>query len=73
MPQPRQSELDAVALADVLRVLLHRWFRHRGVRGAPPFGVSPYVNAAGEPAVVIRMDAYAAHALFYSLDESPGR
>jgi hypothetical protein len=69
MPPPRQSELDAVALADDIRALLLRWFRRRGVRGTPPFGVSPYVTAANEPAVVIRMEANAAHALALSLYE----
>ncbi|HEX6470626.1 MAG TPA: hypothetical protein VF069_16120 [Streptosporangiaceae bacterium] len=69
MPPPRQCEQEAVALADGLRVLLHRWFRRRGVRDAPSFGVSPYVTKAGEPAVVIRMDAYSAHALLHTLDE----
>jgi hypothetical protein len=64
----RQSELDAVALADDLRALLFCWFRRRGVR-VPPFGVSAYVNAADQPSVVIRMEAYAARSLALSLDE----
>ena len=68
MPPPRQSELDAVALADDIRWLLLRWFRRLGVRGVPPFGVSPYVNAADQPSVVIRMEAHAAHALVLSLE-----
>jgi hypothetical protein len=69
MPPPRQSEHDAVALADDIRALLFHWFRRRGVHGVPPFGVSPYVNAADQPSVVIRMEAHAAHALVLGLYE----
>jgi hypothetical protein len=69
MPPLRQSERDAVALADDLRVLLYRWFRRRGVHGALPFGVSPYVNPAGQPSVVIRLEGHAAHVLVLSLYE----
>jgi hypothetical protein len=69
MPLPRQSELDAVALADDIRVLLVRWFQRRGVQGVPPFGVSPYVSPADQPSVVIRMEGHAAYALVLSLHE----
>ena len=55
----------AVDLAGDLHRHLGRWLARRGVMAA--VGVSPYVDPAGRPSVLVRMNAAAAHTLLCRL------
>ncbi|TNY36553.1 hypothetical protein [Thermomonospora catenispora] len=60
-------EREAVALATEVRGLLCTWMARRGL--AAPLGVSPYVDRAGRPCVLIRMDARLALAVLRTLPD----
>lgn len=62
---PRERE--ALVLAHEIRLEMRAWMEHRGVAGAPV--VSPFVDSAGQPNVLIRMNAYLARAMLLSFAE----
>ncbi|MBC6464639.1 hypothetical protein [Actinomadura alba] len=62
------QEHQALALAQRLRHQIGNWIARRGIITAD-VGVSPYVDLADQPSVVIRMNASAAQALLHHLGE----
>ncbi|REF00046.1 hypothetical protein [Thermomonospora umbrina] len=62
------SDREALWLAQELREELRQALGRRGVTSAP--GVSPFVDSAGCPSVLVRMDADAARALSIILAEA---
>jgi len=57
----------ALQLADHLQKAIQQWLSHRGVDQS--FTVSPFVDPAGQPAVIVTMNAHLACALIDSLNE----
>ena len=57
----------ALQLADHLQKAIQQWLSHRGVDQS--FTVSPFVDPAGHPAVIVTMNAHLACALIDSLNE----
>ncbi len=57
----------ALQLADHLQKAVAQWLSYRGVEQSCT--VSPFVDATGQPAVIIRMDAQMACAMIDSLNE----
>ncbi len=65
MPNLTDSDRQALRLADDLEKALQRWLSYRGVN--QPCTVSPFVDAAGQPAVIVKMNAEVAHAVIDGL------
>jgi hypothetical protein len=65
MPNLSDKDKQALRLADDLQKAIDQWLGGRGV--APSCAVSPFVDTAGEPAVIIKMNAQVASALIDSL------
>lgn len=63
----RDSDREALWLAHELREEMRQALDQKGVTGAP--GVSPFVDSAGRPNVIVRMDADIARALALILGE----
>ncbi|WP_157995995.1 hypothetical protein [Thermomonospora amylolytica] len=61
------SDREALWIAHELREELRQALERRGVTSAP--GVSPFVDSAGRPSVIVRMDADAARALALIMGE----
>jgi hypothetical protein len=59
---------QAIDLASRLRHQIGQWLTWRGIVTAT-FGISPYVNPAGQPSIVICMNTSAAQALLHDLGE----
>ena len=57
----------ALQLADHLQKAIQQWLSHRGVDQS--FTVSPFVDPAGQPAVIVTMNAHLACALIDSINE----
>ncbi|GAA2069772.1 hypothetical protein GCM10009780_00210 [Actinomadura alba] len=70
LPADRLSVRDrqAIDLADRLRRQIGQWLNLRGIITAT-VGISPYVDPADRPSVVICMNACAAQALLHDLGE----
>jgi hypothetical protein len=73
LPADRLSVRDrqAIDLADRLRRRIGRWLIRRGIITAT-VGISPYVDPAGRPSIVICLNACAAQALLQELGEPQG-
>jgi hypothetical protein len=61
----------ALRLADDLQKAVEQWLAHRGVDQSCT--VSPFVDPAGQPAVVIKLNAQVACAMIDSLNEQHAR
>lgn len=71
MPNLSDKDRQALQLADHLRLAMTQWLSHR--EGDQFCAVSPFVDPAGQPAVIIRMNARAACAMMDSLNQQrPG-
>lgn len=64
-------ERQALHLADALRQEVWAWMTSRNV--AAPFMVTPFVDPAGRPNVLIRLDAALALAMIHGLHEQHPR
>lgn len=62
-----ESDQQALRLAHELQLSMHRWLSDRGVRNTCT--ISPYVDASGEPAVLIKMNTAVANAMLASFNE----
>jgi hypothetical protein len=71
MPHLTDSDRQALRLADDLQKAVQRWLSYRGVD--QPCTVSPFVDAAGQPAVLIKMNAHVACAMIDSLGQPHAR
>jgi hypothetical protein len=69
MPHLTDTDRQALRLADDLQRAVQQWLSRRGVDQSCT--VSPYVDGAGQPAVVMKLSAQAAWAMIDSLDEQP--
>jgi hypothetical protein len=69
MPNLTDSDRQALQLADELQKAVQRWLSYRGVY--QPCTVSPFVDPAGQPAVVVKMNAQVAHAMIDGLGQQP--
>ncbi|GII76731.1 hypothetical protein Sru01_17130 [Sphaerisporangium rufum] len=68
--QPAERRDDgrhALRLAAELRTRMERWLDRHRVASTPV--ISPYVDRAGEPKVLIRLDAHAALAMIVEFEE----
>ena len=61
------NDRRALRLASDLQKAVEQWLIHRGVD--QPCTVSPYVDATGQPAVVIKLNARVARAMIDGLNE----
>lgn len=59
---------EALRLAHVLREHMQAWLSRHGIFGT--LVISPLVDPAGQPSVLVRMNAPVAHALLQVLHES---
>ncbi|MDX6432435.1 MAG: hypothetical protein QOE54_4801 [Streptosporangiaceae bacterium] len=66
----RDSDQQALRLAGDLDKAIRQWLAQRGVDGSCT--ISPYVDPAGHPAVLVKMDAHAAGAMAAGLNELHG-
>jgi hypothetical protein len=66
MPHLTDSGREALRLAYDLQKAVEQWLSSRGVD--QPCTVSPFLDPAGHPAVVIKMGAHVACAMIDSLD-----
>jgi len=57
----------ALQLADHLQKAIQQWLSYRGADQS--FTVSPFVDPAGQPAVIVTMNAHLACALIDSINE----
>jgi hypothetical protein len=71
MPHLTDSGREALRLGHDLQQAVERWLSSRGVD--QPCTVSPFLDSAGHPAVVIKMDAHVACAMIDSLDRQHAR
>ncbi len=67
MPNLTDSDRQALVLADDLRKAVQKWLSHRGMN--QPCTVSPFVDPAGQPAVILKMNARVTRAMIDNLDE----
>jgi hypothetical protein len=72
MPSPHGDHLapagrEAVNLARDLREEIRNWLACRGVDA--PVVLSPFIDSAGQPNVLVRMNAYLARAMILSFHE----
>jgi hypothetical protein len=70
MPHLTDTDRQALRLADELQRAVQQWLSHQGVD--PSCTVSPFVDSAGQPAVLMKMNAQAAWAMIDSLDQQSG-
>jgi peroxiredoxin len=69
MPNLTDSDRQALRLADDLQKAMQRWLSYRGVN--EPCTVSPFVDAGGQPAVLVKMNAQVARAMIDGLGPPP--
>lgn len=62
-----KSDEQALRLARELQLSFQQWLTSRGVRNT--CSISPYVDAGGEPAVLIKMNTHVANAMLASFNE----
>lgn len=65
------TDRRALRLADGLQKAVTQWLSHRGED--QPCTVSPFVDATGQPAVIIKMNAQVATAMIDSLNQQHAR
>ena len=70
MPNLSEKDRQALRLAADLQRAIDQWLGRRGVQ--PSCAVSPFVDTAGEPAVIIKMNAQVADAMIDSLQPLNG-
>ena len=70
MPNLSDKDRQALRLAGDLQKAIDQWLGRRGVQ--PSCAVSPFVDTAGEPAVIIKMNAQVADAMIDSLQQLNG-
>jgi hypothetical protein len=70
MPNLSDKDRQALRLAGDLQRAIDQWLGRRGVE--PSCAVSPFVDTAGEPAVIIKMNAQVADAMIDSLQQLNG-
>ena len=70
MPHLTDTDRQALRLADELQRAVQQWLSHQGVD--PSCTVSPFVDGAGQPAVLMKLNAQAAWALMDGLHRQPG-
>lgn len=63
----RDSDRQALQLAGDLEKAIQQWLGQRGVDGACT--ISPYVDPAGRPAVLVKMDGQVARAMVVGLTQ----
>ncbi|MGI8331932.1 hypothetical protein ACRYCC_18340 [Actinomadura scrupuli] len=63
----RDSDRQALQLAGDLEKAIHQWLGQRGVDGTCT--ISPYVDPAGRPAVLVKMDGHVAGAMVAGLNQ----
>lgn len=63
-----ENDQQAVRLAGELQRSMQEWLLSRGVRNT--CSVSPYVDAGGQPAVLIKINSHVAHAMLESFKQS---
>ena len=61
----------ALHLADHLQKAIQQWLSHYGVD--QPLPVSPFIDPAGQPAVIVTLNAHLACTLIDSLNEQHAR
>ncbi|HEX6470519.1 MAG TPA: hypothetical protein VF069_15585 [Streptosporangiaceae bacterium] len=66
-----ERDREALALARTLREHMHGWMSARGVTA--PVKVTPYVDPAGRPNVLVRLDSRLAIAMILSLRDLPAQ
>jgi hypothetical protein len=71
MPNLSDTDRQALRLADDLQKAVEQWLSHRGAGHSVT--VSPFVDPAGQPAVVIKMNARVAYAMINSLNQQHSR
>jgi hypothetical protein len=67
MPNLTDNDRQALQLADDLQKALGHWLGRSGL--AQSCTVSPFVDSAGQPSVVIKMNAHVARAMIDSLQQ----
>jgi hypothetical protein len=67
----KDSDQQALRLAADLQKAMQQWLNHRGLDDSCT--ISPYVDATGQPAVLIKMNATVANAMVASLNEQHTR
>jgi hypothetical protein len=70
MPHLTDTDRQALRLADELQRAVQQWLSHQGVD--PSCMVSPFVDGAGQPAVLMKLNAQAAWALMDGLQRQSG-
>ncbi len=71
MPKLSDKDRQALRLADDLQKAIDQWLGRRGVEQS--CAVSPFVDPAGEPAVIIKMNALVAGAMIDGLQQPAAR
>jgi hypothetical protein len=61
---------EAIHLAASLRARMTEWMFRRGIPGG--VRINPYVDAAGRPSVLVRMNPHLIHAMLRSFDQERG-
>ena len=61
------TDRQALRLAGHLQQAVEQWLSYRGA--GQSFAISPFVDATGQPAVLIKMNAHTACAMIDSLNE----
>jgi hypothetical protein len=69
MPHLTDTDRQALRLADELQRAVQQWLSRHGAD--PSCTVSPFVDAAGQPAVLMKLNAQAAWALIDGLHRQP--
>jgi hypothetical protein len=64
------TDRRALRIADDLQKAVKQWLSYRGVDES--CAVSPFVDQAGQPAVIVKMNARVASAMIDSLNEQHG-
>jgi hypothetical protein len=67
MPSMSDPNREAVSLAQDLQQRMLRWMAHRSASAAVI--VTPFVDPAGRPNVLIRLNAHVARAMIISFDQ----
>jgi len=70
MPHLTDTDRQALRLADELQRAIQQWLSDQGVD--PSCTVSPFVDGAGQPAVLMKLNAQAAWALIDGLHRQQG-
>jgi hypothetical protein len=71
MPHLTDTDRQALRLANDLQKAVQQWLSYRGVNQSCT--VSPFVDGAGQPAVLLRMNAQAAWSMIDSLHQQDAR